>query len=173
MRHECTKMIKVLITPEMIKEAEMRSAEMGELRNSITRGEGNLVGFIGELVAQKVLGGMIDHSYDHDLLMDDFLTTVDVKTKKTSVAPKESYACSVAAFNTKQQCDFYCFVRVKDDLKVGWYLGLYKKEAYFKDALRLAKGDFDPDNNYTVKADCYNLPISSLIQDLGLLPSHV
>jgi hypothetical protein len=185
MRHECTKlilkginfiiklilkgikMIEVLITQDMIEEANRKASEMGELRNSIRHGEGNVIGFLGELVAQKVLGGMIDNDYDHDLLLDDFMTTVDVKTKSTTVTPKDYYDCSVAAYNTKQKCDYYCFVRVKEDMSVGWYLGKYKKNDYFKDALKLAKGQIDPANNYTVKADCYNMKISSLIQDIG------
>jgi hypothetical protein len=161
------KMIEVLITKEMIEEAERKASEMGELRNSIRHGEGNVIGFLGELVAQKVLGGMIDNDYDHDLLLDDFMTTVDVKTKSTTVAPKGHYDCSVAAYNTKQKCDYYSFVRVKDDLSVGWYLGSYKKDQYFKDARKLFKGQIDPDNNFTVKSDCYNISISSLIQDIG------
>jgi hypothetical protein len=146
----------------MREKAEQQAAEMGALRNSIRSGEGNLVGFIGEQVAQKVLGGFIDNTYDHDLMMDDFLTTVDVKTKETTVAPKPHYDCSVAAYNTKQKCDYYCFIRVKNDLSIGWYLGVYPKSKYFEDARKLNKGDLDPDNNFTVKADCYNLAIEKL-----------
>ena len=155
-------MIEIPITFEMIEQARQQAAEMGALRNSIREGEGNLVGFIGEQVAQKVLGGFIDNTYDHDLMMDDFLTTVDVKTKETTVAPKPHYDCSVAAYNTKQKCDYYCFIRVKNDLSVGWYLGVYPKNKYFEDARKLNKGDLDPDNNFTVKADCYNLTIDKL-----------
>ena len=36
------------------------------------------------------------------------------------------------------------------------------KEEYFNKATFLKKGDIDPSNNYTVKADCYNVPISEL-----------
>lgn len=156
-------MIEVQITPDMVEKAQQQAAEMGALRNSIRHGEGNLVGFVGELVAQKVLGGMLDNTYDHDLLLDDFITTVDVKTKETTVAPKPHYECSVAAYNTTQKCDYYCFVRVKNDLSVGWYLGTYAKDKYFKDAHKLHQGEIDPSNNFTVKADCYNLPISQLL----------
>lgn len=162
MRLQLQNMIEIPITPEMIEQANQQAAEMGELRNSIRHGEGNLVGFVGELIALKVLGGMLDNTYDHDLLLDDFMTTVDVKTKETTVAPKPHYDCSVAAYNTKQKCDYYCFVRVKNDLSVGWYLGVYPKNKYFEDARKLNKGDLDPDNNFTVKADCYNLAIHQL-----------
>ena len=160
-------MIEVKITEEMIAKAKEQAIAMGELRNSIRKGEGNLVGFIGEQVAQKVLGGFIDNTYDHDLMMDDFMTAVDVKTKETACAPLPHYSCSVANYNATQKCDYYCFVRVKKDLSVGWYLGVYPKESYVKDAIFLRTGDFDPDNNFTVKADCYNMPISKLQSNIG------
>lgn len=161
-------MIEIQITPEMIEQAQQQAVEMGKLRNSIREGEGNLVGFVGELVAQKVLGGMIDNTYDHDILLDDFMTTVDVKTKETTVAPKPHYDCSVAAYNTKQKCDYYCFVRVKNDLSVGWYLGIYPKSKYFQDARKLHEGDFDPANNFTVKTDCYNIRINQLQDNITI-----
>ena len=67
-------MIEIKITQQMIDYASDQAQEMGEINNSIRHGKGNLVGFLGELVAQKVLGGMLDNTYDHDLLMDDFRT---------------------------------------------------------------------------------------------------
>ena len=155
-------MIEVVITPKMISLAEEKSKEMGALRNSITSGEGNLVGFLGEILAHKVIGGMLDNTYDHDILLDDFMTTIDVKTKKTSVKPKEYYECSVAALNIHQKCDYYCFVRIKDDLSVGWYLGVFNKKKYFDQARFLRKGQLDEDNNFTVKSDCYNMQIADL-----------
>ena len=87
---------------------------------------------------------------------------VDVKTKQTSVAPLPDYDCSVANFNTKQACDTYAFVRVKNDLTVGWYLGCMDKKEYFEKAVFMKKGDVDASNNYTVRADCYNLKIKQL-----------
>lgn len=145
----------------MIEVAKQMSEEMGALKNSITSGEGNLIGFLGEIVAQKILGGDFDNTYHHDLLLDDF-TRVDVKTKKTSVEPKDYYECSVAALNVSQLCDYYCFVRIKDDLSVGWYLGVCHKKKYFDKARFLRKGELDQDNNFVVKSDCYNMKISEL-----------
>jgi hypothetical protein len=134
---------------------------MGRLHNSFTNGGGNIAGFLGEAIAQKVLGGVLDNTYDYDLVMANG-TKVDVKTKTTSVAPLLTYECSVAALNTSQECDFYCFVRVKKDLTVGWYLGVYSKADYINDAVFMQKGMTDPSNGYTVKSDCYNIPINKL-----------
>ena len=152
----------IQITSDMLAEANRKALEMGALNNSITNGKGNIYGFVGELIAEQVLGGYIVNSYDFDLVLYDGRTTVDVKTKKVSSPPKEYYDCSVANYNTKQKCDYYCFVRVLDDLSVGWFLGVYKKDQYFKDAVFLKKGDIDPSNNFTVKADCFNLKINNL-----------
>lgn len=154
-------MIEVKVTDKMLLSARDKAAEMGRLHNSITRGTGNIAGFIGEEIAQVVLGGKLDNTYDYDLVLDDG-RTVDVKTKQTSVVPLETYDCSIAAFNTKQDCNYYCFVRVKNDYTVGWYLGVYGKEAYMKEAVFMKKGDLDPSNGYVVRSDCYNLKIHQL-----------
>ena len=156
-------MIEIQVTPAMIAKAQEKSIEMGRLNNSIRAGSGNLVGFIGEQIAQEVLGGKNENTYDYDLVLDNG-TTVDVKTKQTGYVPQPDYDCSVAAFNTKQACDYYCFVRVKSDLTKGWYLGVYKKEDYYKNAQFLKAGEYDPSNKFTVKADCYNIKISDLQQ---------
>ena len=154
-------MIEVVITGDMLVTARDKAAEMGRLNNSITRGQGNLAGFIGEAVAQQVMGGVLANTYDYDLILCNG-KTVDVKTKQTSVKPLENYECSIAALNTKQECDYYAFVRVKNDFSVGWFLGVYEKQQYMLDAKYLTKGTIDPDNGYVVKSDCYNLPIHQL-----------
>lgn len=154
-------MIEITITPEMLVEARDKAAEMGKLRNSITSGAGNIAGFIGEAIAQQVLGGKLDNTYDYDLVLDSG-TTVDVKTKQTSVKPLPTYDCSIANLNTKQQCDYYAFVRVKNDFTVGWYLGVYEKQQYMLDAVFMKRGTIDPSNGYVVKSDCYNLKINQL-----------
>lgn len=149
----------------MLVEARDKAAEMGKLRNSITSGAGNIAGFIGEAIAQQVLGGKLDNTYDYDLVLDNG-TKIDVKTKQTSVKPLDSYDCSIANLNTKQQCDYYAFVRVKNDFTVGWYLGVYSKELYMRDAVFMKKGTVDPSNGYVVKSDCWNLKISKLLLTL-------
>jgi hypothetical protein len=154
-------MIEIAVDGEMLLEARDKAAEMGRLRNSITNGGGNIAGFIGEAVAQRVLGGKLDNTYDYDLVLDNGIK-IDVKTKMTSVAPLPEYDCSVAALNTEQECDYYCFVRVKKDLTTAWFLGLYSKKDYVQDAVFMKKGTIDPSNGYSVKSDCWNLPIHRL-----------
>ena len=153
-------MIEVQITNDMLIKAREKAVEMGKLHNSILRGKGNMSGFIGEQIALQVLDVTWENTYDYDMKVGD--TRIDVKTKQTSVKPLPHYECSIAAFNTKQDCDGYAFVRVLNDFSVGWFLGVLTKQDYFDKATFLKKGDVDPSNNYTVKADCYNVRIDEL-----------
>ena len=41
-------MIEVIVTQDMLDKAHNKSEEMGRLNNSITKGKGNLAGFLGE-----------------------------------------------------------------------------------------------------------------------------
>jgi len=154
-------MIEVAITEEHLACARVLSEEMGMLNNSITKGEGNLSGFLGEVVVAELTNSRQANTYDYDLILPNG-KTVDVKTKRTNYTPRDNYDCSVAAFNTKQRCDYYAFVRVKNDLSTAWVLGFYEKKAYFEDSTFYRKGDFDADNGFTFKADCYNIPINRL-----------
>ena len=154
-------MIEIAITGDMLITARDKAAEMGRLRNSITRGQGNIAGFIGEAIAQQVLGGVLANTYEYDLILCNG-KTVDVKTKQTSVKPLETYDCSIAGLNTTQECDYYAFVRVKNDFTVGWLLGVYDKQQYMLDSIFMKKGTIDSSNGYTVKSDCYNLKINQL-----------
>jgi len=153
-------MIKVEITEDMIAAAKDKVIEMGKLNNSILNGAGSIAGFLGEQIALKVLGGQWENTYDYDIVVGN--KRIDVKTKQTTVAPLPHYECSIAAFNTKQNCDAYAFVRVLKDLSVGWFLGVSEKDAYFNAATFMKKGDIDPSNNFTVRANCYNLRIDKL-----------
>tara|TARA_R110002073_G_C9074053_1_gene546128 strand:+ start:21 stop:524 length:504 start_codon:yes stop_codon:yes gene_type:complete len=153
-------MIEIEITDDMLSSATQKAEEMGKLNNSILKGKGNIAGFLGEQVALKVLGGEWSNTFDYDIVVGDI--KVDVKTKQTTAKPKPFYECSVAKYNTKQRCDAYAFVRVLKDFSKGWYLGAMKKEDYLSKATPLKRGDVDPSNNFTVRADCYNLPISDL-----------
>ena len=154
-------MIEVVVTGDMLVTARDKAAEMGKLRNSITSGAGNIAGFIGEAIAQQVMGGVLANTYEYDLVLPNG-KTVDVKTKQTSVKPLDTYECSIAGLNTTQQCDYYAFVRVKNDFSVGWFLGVYEKQQYMLDSVFMKKGTIDPSNGYTVKSDCYNLKINQL-----------
>ena len=49
-------MREVEISTAMMENARIKAKELGSLRNSITRGGGNIIGFLGEEVAKHCLG---------------------------------------------------------------------------------------------------------------------
>ena len=159
-------MIEIKISDEMLLAARSKTRQMGLLNNSILRGGGSIAGFIGEQIVLSVLGGVWKNSYDYDIILDDG-KKIEVKTKQTSAVPKLHYDCSISNFNTKQKCDMYAFTRVHKDYSVGWFLGMLNKKEYFDKAVFMKKGSLDPANGYTVRADCYNVPISELRQANG------
>jgi hypothetical protein len=154
-------MILVEIKPEWVEEAKRKSEELGVLRHSFMKGDGNLVGFLGEIMSAKKLKADIKNTYDYDLIKKG--KTIDVKSKRCTSQPKPHYECSVAAYNTKQKCDFYLFTRILNTLDIGWICGIIKKEEFFKWAKLYKKGDIDQRNGLVFKEDTYNLEIANLI----------
>ena len=158
-------MKKFTISTATRKKAEERAADLPLLNNSIRKGEGALVAYIGEALVLHLEGGEIKDTYDYDVI-DRNGVKIDVKTKERKVAPLPHYNCTVAAYNIKQKCDRYAFVNVLKDMKTAWYLGSISKEEFFKKAVFRKKGEFDPDSpptrDFYFTADCYNVPVSEL-----------
>ena len=166
-------MIYIDIKPEELELAKEKAAEMGRILNSIRRGEGNIVGLLGEIIFARHFGASLHSKYDYDTVLNSM--KIDVKTKETTVVPRDEYLASVAAHNIKQKCDVYYFVRIRKDLKAGWLLGAKFKEDFFKEATFNKRGEVDPSSNFGWKfrTDCYNLEIGKLIEDLNLLTNVV
>ena len=156
-------MIEVKIKPQWKKASLKEANEMGTIRNSITKGDGNLAGFIGERVVADYLGVKKDNTYEYDLI-NKRDKTYDVKTKRCKSKPLPEYTVSVCALNTKQKCDVYVFVRVNNELDTAWILGYMPKEEFYEKAKFCKKGDLDPDSNcnWRFKEDCYNMYIKDL-----------
>jgi|TARA_R110000787_G_scaffold276877_1_gene385908 hypothetical protein len=154
-------MQEIDVTPNILKDAEQRAKEMGHLNNSITKGDGNVSGFIGELLTCSLIpDSKISNTYDYDIVSED--KHIDVKTKRTKVKPRNYYDCSIASLSTHQKCTHYIFTRVLYDYSKAWVLGWMGRDEYFNKARFLKKGDKDGDNGFIVKADCYNLAIKDL-----------
>jgi len=157
-------MIEIPITPAMVKVAKRKAEELGKLKNSIRKGEGNITGFLGEMAANKVIKGKIvsGKSYDYDILKEE--KSWEVKTKARNVVPLEKYNCSVAEYNTKQKCDNYIFVSLYplENPTKAFVLGWLPKEDFYNKAFYLKKGQIEPGTPWRVKASCYNVRISEL-----------
>tara|TARA_R110002020_G_scaffold223538_1_gene432695 strand:+ start:578 stop:1066 length:489 start_codon:yes stop_codon:yes gene_type:complete len=153
-------MIQVKITPSIISRAKNKAATVGNLQGSITGSLSHVVGAIGEIIVADVMGADESNTYDYDLVRDG--ERIDVKTKRCNTRPFPHYDCSVAAHGTNQNCDSYVFVRILTDTSRAWILGSIPKPDFYTRATKYKRGDIDPTNGFTFKADCYNLPISEL-----------
>jgi hypothetical protein len=136
----------------------------GALNNSITKGEGNIIGALGEVVlfdyfTNSGFSTKFDSNFNYDITVDRF--KVDVKTKRTTVEPKEHFYCSIPASNTKQACDLYFFARVTEDFKYCYLLGFKDKQKFFEESIFKKKGEKGM-NGFKFLTDCYNLEISKL-----------
>jgi hypothetical protein len=164
-------MIEVEITQEMLDEAKLKSEDLGVLNRSYLKGDGNITGFLGERIAKDLLNASyanVDRiNYDYDLIMPRTGITVDVKTKKTKVSPRPHYECGIMDYNSnRQHCDYYAFVRVKDDYTIGWFLGVKEKYKYVLESTFVPKGTLDKRNNFEQMTDSYNLEISKLDDEI-------
>ena len=71
-------MIEIKITEQMKQRAWRKARQMGKLKQSITKGDGNIAGFLGEEVANAIVKGEISNTYDYDITKDGI--KYDVKT---------------------------------------------------------------------------------------------
>ena len=171
--------VEVKVTDEILERAQVMADRMGAIKNSIRKGQGNLAGFIGELIVEYYIGDVQLHSTkDHDMwlfpLSNDPLS-VDVKTKQRTVKPRGEYTCHIAATSEHQRCDIYifCQVNLKPKLR-AWILGWMTKKDFMKKSVALKKGQSLKDVGYNnddfkQKADGNVLLISDL-RDIKDIP---
>ncbi len=158
--------IHVPITKQMVNSASTKANALGPLRNSIRKGKGNLVGFLGEEICLDVfIGAESTNTYQHDFRLGG--ATWEVKSKDRTVAPCSAYDASVADFNACQKTDFYIFTSIlrhkpSGEYTDGYITGYMPPREYKGLATFFNKGDIDPSNGWQVSADCYNVPYSKL-----------
>jgi hypothetical protein len=152
-------MITVTVSSDTLKRARQKAEDMGKLNGSITKGEGNIAGFVGEEVVAGVLGiTEWENTYDYDMTKDGM--KIDIKTKRRNVPPLPHYDCQVPAQQMRQKCDVYVFVSVSYDNSKAWVLGYMPKNEFTTTAKFRAKGSFD--GAFEVKNDLYYVPVSAL-----------
>ena len=153
-------MKQVKITPDIIARAKKNAATVGNVQGSIAGSLSHVGGAIGEIIVADAIGANESNTYDYDLVRDG--ERIDVKTKRCNTRPFPHYDCSVAAHGANQNCDSYIFVRILTDTSRAWILGSIPNQDFYTKATKYKRGDIDPANGFTFKADCYNLPISEL-----------
>ena len=151
------------ISEEQIKRAK-NLYQFTQLKGSITKGQSNIYGALGEIIIYDIFKNKgfnveFNSTYDYDLIIEGY--RIDVKTKRTSVTPMPDYLCSISAFNIRQKCDYYFFLRINVDLNYCYLLGYVSKADFFSKAIFNTKGSSDI-NGWCFKDDCYNLRIDML-----------
>ena len=157
-------MIQIQITDSQRKRAQELYA-FNVLNGSVTQGKGNEVGALGEIIVWDRYASVTEYvgDYNYDMIIKN--VKVDVKTKLQNMAPQPFHRANIFAFNTKQKCDYYCFVAILTDLSIGWIIGWKGKDEFFKEAEFHKKGEVDlkgSDPTWTFKGDCYCLDNSQL-----------
>lgn len=142
-----------------------------KLNGSITKGKSNIYGALGEIIVYDLFVKnnykvIFKSNYDYDMIINGH--KIDVKTKKTNFIPKMNYLCSISSFNTKQECDYYFFVRINQNFKEAYVLGYKSKASFFKESFYKNKDDLDI-NGFVFKDNCYNIEISKLNKFKNLL----
>lgn len=157
-------MIELEITDSMVEAVTGKAKGMGAIRNSITRGSGNIAGFLGEEIALQYFSDQnVDYSpcKDYDMVVNG--VKVDVKTKRRGVEPQPHYTCHISDTSMHQQTDVYVFAQVnmRSHPYRGWLLGWLTKEEFLDKAVFKRKGEADG-YGHTEKADAYVCTIADL-----------
>jgi hypothetical protein len=156
---------RIKITKEQIKRAEKRF-EFQNLNNSVTAGEGQITGALGEILLIDRCGDDVEDSstFQYDLVIKG--QKVEVKTKRQTVYPEPHHYVNFFDFNPDQQCDWYCFVVVDYAFENGWIVGWKSKEDFQEQSIFKKKGEKDDtypaDRTWTFPADCHCINIRDL-----------
>lgn len=160
---------KVKPRVDQIERANQMADALGELNNSITKGEGNVYAFLAEILVAEAINAIHKNTFDYDLLLPlkKGNISIDVKAKTCNSTPQPYYECSVADYNLDQKCDYYVFVRILENFESAWILGKIKKKDFFLKSTKRKVGQMDPNvksdrQNHKFHADCHNLAISLL-----------
>lgn len=155
-------MIELIITEFDRAWAREQALMLGNLPKSMTHGERNEHGLLGEIIVCNYMDGKIEHTNHYDIVKNGY--TIDVKTKCCAFKPRLDYEVDVIARINEQQCDYYAFVRMLTDKSKAWFLGGISKKAFYDRAIFRAKDEPNPDrpDGWKQHINSYCLKISKL-----------
>ena len=161
--------VEVKFKDYIVARANAKAKSLGSINNSIRKGKGNIVGYLGEeIVAHYMKADIISNDegtekYNYDLVKDG--KKIEVKSKERTVPPKGYYDASVAETSRHQKTDIYVFTSIQcngGEPVRAWICGQKDAKEYFEQARFYAKGDIDPSNNFEVLTDMHNMPYKDL-----------
>jgi hypothetical protein len=150
------------------RQARAEAKAMGVLRGSISRGRGNEIGMMGEILVHRDIGGsrVGDTNFACDIVLKNGIT-VDVKTTKAASVPEPHYVARVYGSEASKgklssKCNVYYFVRCNQQMTLATLVGWMPAKKFMEKALFLSKGNVDPNDGKLSFSDEYVLPISEL-----------
>jgi len=153
---------------EQRKQARSEAKTMGVLYKSITRGAGNEVGMMGEILVQELIKGeRVGKTMPaYDIVLPNGVT-VDVKTTKAAAVPEPHYVARIYGNEGNKEklcskCNVYYFVRCNQQLTLATVIGWMPAREFMERAVFLPKGNVDPSDGKLSFADEFTLPISEL-----------
>ena len=167
---------------EMIRRATEWAENLGGIYNSITSGDGNFAGRLGELAFANYIGEEVKDNKDFDVVHNG--EKLEVKTKRRAVAPLPYYEGSVAMTSEHQRPDRYVFMSLQfeksgrhaqpadglkrrggkwyKNLQKVWYCGDMDAREFFRTSVIWKRGDKDSSNGFKTLVDMYNIPHDKL-----------
>lgn len=148
--------------------ARKEAKEMGALKNSLTKGRGNAIGMLGEILAHRFLGGKRVGSTNrfYDIVTPSGLR-VDVKTTCMVLTPRKHHLarayykeCEREFLATK--CDAYFFVRACRTLRSAYLVGWLSAEDFAGKADFTPEGSINPHDKRVVQSPEFTIPLRML-----------
>ena len=166
-------MLQLPFDNKMIREATNWAENLGGIYNSITKGDGNYAGRLGELALTKHLSVEVEDHKDYDIIYEG--KKIEVKTKRRAVEPKPDYTVNIAATSLHQKPDIYAFLSMEyldrdsggnyTDLLHIWLCGYKNSEQFFEEASFWPKGHPDPPA-FKTHRDMYVMKIKYLDEEM-------
>lgn len=156
-------MIEIKITDELLTRAK-ETCQHGVLKGSVNKGKFNIIGYLGEALFElHYKNAKRMNNFDYDFLLDG--KRIEIKSTKTPCAPGPNFRSDVYAFNTRQACDYYFFVHIKNDMSIGWLTGYLSKQEFIRTATVRKAGTvetYKDGSSKTLKGDSYSVLVKDL-----------
>lgn len=155
-------------TSRQISRARKEAREMGTLNNSVTKGRGNFVGMLGEIMFRDYYGGKrVGHkSKTCDIVLPNKVT-VDVKTQTTHNALDSDcvvrvYAPWESADWLKTKCDVYYFIKIQRHSHLTGFIGWIYADEFVECAEFTPPGSQNPFDGRRAKSEEFSMHSSDL-----------
>ena len=158
--------LKFLISSEQIKRAKKLYLTRA-LKNSVTHGQRNMQATLSEICVADLFDGewVANRSKDFDIIVNDITIDIKMRMKYSDMPPKPYWNAGVFDFNTRQNCQYYGWVSLRDNFDFFWLHGFLKPNDFYPNAFFSNKGDVDPNNpnaDFRMPADAYNISLRNL-----------